>query len=344
MIVVSKLGLDQFDAADLRLLEVLAGHVSVALVECAPLRGPAAGGRERKGVARAHARALGGDEPRRRARAGRPRHRWIMGPRRCSVWLPTFAGGLMCRASEGDSAYAALQGRTLEASVVARCSGRSEPFVLSAHEAALVGRALDARELASPHAVAFIPIDYGLAALAVETESDVAARELELLAGIASQARLAITNAGSFATLERTFPPPSRRCERARGEGLLHVVAHPLDPRHGDRGREGARPRRGLSLQAARARRPVPRHREDRSLPDPHEARAADRRGALADRAPSSSSASGSSRRSTSSREVRPIVRACHERYDGAGYPDRLAGDEIPSRRGSSSPATPSTR
>ena len=28
--------------------------------------------------------------------------------------------------------------------------------------------------------------------------------------------------------------------------------------------------------------------------------------------------------------EVRPIVRACHERYDGTGYPDRLAGDEIP--------------
>ena len=32
VIVVSKLGLDQFDADDLRLLEVLAGHVSVALV------------------------------------------------------------------------------------------------------------------------------------------------------------------------------------------------------------------------------------------------------------------------------------------------------------------------
>ena len=27
---------------------------------------------------------------------------------------------------------------------------------------------------------------------------------------------------------------------------------------------------------------------------------------------------------------VRPIVRACHERFDGKGYPDRLAGEEIP--------------
>ena len=28
--------------------------------------------------------------------------------------------------------------------------------------------------------------------------------------------------------------------------------------------------------------------------------------------------------------DVRPIVRACHERYDGRGYPDRLAGEAIP--------------
>ena len=32
VLVISKLGLDQFDADDLRLLEVLAGHASVALV------------------------------------------------------------------------------------------------------------------------------------------------------------------------------------------------------------------------------------------------------------------------------------------------------------------------
>jgi HD-GYP domain-containing protein (c-di-GMP phosphodiesterase class II) len=28
--------------------------------------------------------------------------------------------------------------------------------------------------------------------------------------------------------------------------------------------------------------------------------------------------------------EVRSIVRSCHEHYDGRGYPDRLSGDEIP--------------
>src|SRR5262249_56120849 len=28
--------------------------------------------------------------------------------------------------------------------------------------------------------------------------------------------------------------------------------------------------------------------------------------------------------------DVRPIVRHCHERWDGAGYPDGIAGEEIP--------------
>jgi HD-GYP domain-containing protein (c-di-GMP phosphodiesterase class II) len=27
---------------------------------------------------------------------------------------------------------------------------------------------------------------------------------------------------------------------------------------------------------------------------------------------------------------VRPIVRSCHERWDGGGYPDGLAGEDIP--------------
>ena len=42
--------------------------------------------------------------------------------------------------------------------------------------------------------------------------------------------------------------------------------------------------------------------------------------------------------------EVGQIVRSCHERWDGRGYPDGLAGEEIPSRRGSSAAATRSTR
>ena len=92
----------------------------------------------------------------------------------------------------------------------------------------------------------------------------------------------------------------------------------------------------GLDARAAearRARRAVPRHRQDRDPGvDPHEARPADRRGAVDDRAAIRSSASGSSRRSTSSQAVRPIVRACHERYDGLGLPGRPHGRRDPAR------------
>ena len=43
-------------------------------------------------------------------------------------------------------------------------------------------------------------------------------------------------------------------------------------------------------------------------------------------------------------RPVAKIVRSSHERWDGDGYPDRLAGLEIPSARASWRSATPSTR
>ena len=41
---------------------------------------------------------------------------------------------------------------------------------------------------------------------------------------------------------------------------------------------------------------------------------------------------------------IAPIIRSSHERWDGGGYPDGLAGDEIPVARRSSSSATRSTR
>ena len=174
VIVVSKLGLDQFDSDDLRLLEVLAGHVSVALVNArlyeaqrreaesakalleltrelsavTNLDGVLRAGRAGGGADHGLAPLLGlAADARRRARV----------PRR-----PT-----------GDAAVRDAAGSRARPGVVARCSARSEPFVVDRARGDCCSAApLDARELATPHAVAFIPLDQGLAALAVETESD----------------------------------------------------------------------------------------------------------------------------------------------------------------------------
>ena len=70
-IVVSKLGLDQFDEDDLRLLEVLAGPRGGRAREREPLRGAAARGREREGAARVRPRARRRGRPRPRADARR---------------------------------------------------------------------------------------------------------------------------------------------------------------------------------------------------------------------------------------------------------------------------------
>ncbi len=330
VIVVSKLGLDQFDADDLRLLEVLAGHVSVALVNARlyeAQRREAESAKALLELTRELSAVTDLDGVLAQVVSGTAR---IMGSRRCSVWLPTADGGLICRATEGDQSYAALQGRTLAAAIVARCSERSEPFVVAARDAAILARALDARDLATPHAVAFIPIDQGLAALAVESKSDVAGRELEVLGGIASQARLAITNAGSFATLERTFLSTVEALANALEAKDSYTSSHTrwicdMAIEVGrELGLEGARLKRlelgalfhdigKIGIPASILMKPGPLSAEERALIERHPE--------LGERilAPIDQLA-----------EVRPIVRACHERYDGTGYPDRLMGDEIP--------------
>ena len=178
--------------------------------------------------------------------------------------------------------------------------------------------------------MSFIPLDQGLAALAVATEPDVAARDLELLAGIASQARLAISNAGSFATLERTFLSTVEALANALEAKDSYTSSHTrwICDSAIDVGRalglEGVRLKRlelgalfhdigKIGIPASILMKPGPLDADERSLIERHPE--------LGERilAPIDQLA-----------EVRPIVRACHERFDGSGYPDGMTGDEIP--------------
>ena len=75
VIVVSKLGLDQFDADDLRLLEVLAGHVSVALVNARLYEAQRREAESAKALLELTRELSAVDGPRRRAHPGGERNR-----------------------------------------------------------------------------------------------------------------------------------------------------------------------------------------------------------------------------------------------------------------------------
>ncbi|HEY7179426.1 MAG TPA: HD domain-containing phosphohydrolase, partial [Gaiella sp.] len=330
VIVVSKLGVDQFDDDDLRLLEVLAGHASVALVNARlyeAQRREAESAKALLELTRELSAVTNLDGVLEQVALGAAR---IMGSERCSVWLPTSEGGLVCRATAGGRPYSALQGRVVPPELVAPFTISAEPFLVGEEDAARVGRALGVRGAAPAHAIAFVPLDQGLGALAVAVEADVGVRELELLAGIASQARLAITNAGSFATLERTFLSTVEALANALEAKDAYTSSHArwicdmaievgrelgLDARRLKRVELGAlfHDIGKIGIPAAILMKAGPLTPEERSVIERHPE--------LGERilAPIEQLA-----------EVRPIVRACHERFDGRGYPDGLRGDGIP--------------
>jgi HD-GYP domain-containing protein (c-di-GMP phosphodiesterase class II) len=221
-------------------------------------------------------------------------------------------------------------GQLVPPEVVAQFADRDAPFVTTLDEVDQIGRAVRLEEMLVPHAVSFIQLDQGLAALAVAVESSIGTRELELLGGIASQARLAITNARSFATLERTFLSTVEALANALEAKDSYTSSHArwicdmaievgrelgLDADELKRVELGAlfHDIGKIGIPASILMKPGPLTEEERSLIERHPE--------LGERilAPIEQLA-----------EVRPIVRACHERYDGRGYPDRLAADDIP--------------
>ncbi len=151
-----------------------------------------------------------------------------------------------------------------------------------------------------------------------------------LLEGIANQARLAITNAGSFETLERTFLSTVEALANALEAKDEYTSSHArwicdMALKVGEElGLEGAQLKRvelgalfhdigKIGIPAAILMKPGPLDDEEREIIERHPE--------LGERilAPIDQLA-----------DVRPIVRACHERFDGKGYPDGLRGDEIP--------------
>jgi diguanylate cyclase (GGDEF)-like protein len=326
VIVISKLGLDQFDADDLRVLEVLAGHASVAL-ENARLyeaqRREAENARALLAFGREVAEANGIAEVAARVVAGSAR---ILSSPSASIWLQDPTTGDLTRLAGVPDVDLVV----VPAEHLAPWLSRAEPYFIEATDYATIASppaGTDGRFAIAPFVVGG---RWGVIAAAIPKTTVYGDRELELLGGIARQTKLALQSAASYETLERTFLSTVEALANALETNDEYTSTHAryitdlalkvgaelgLEPRELKRLELGAlfHDIGKIGIPARILTKTGPLTEEERAIVETHPI--------LGERilAPIEQL-----------EEVRSIVRSAHEHYDGGGYPDRLAGDEIP--------------
>jgi diguanylate cyclase (GGDEF)-like protein len=342
VVVVSKLGVGQFDDDDVRLLEVLGGHASVAL-ENARLyeaeRNEAARAKESLEIAnsllefsRELAASDGLDEVLGLLVDLTSR---TLGAERTSVWLQQAeTGDLVATAVCGhdEEAERRLLGVRFSAQVARKLLSTDDPFVLEASQVAKIEGAPDIGDMSLALAPLHLDSDRVgcIAAVAPTGHFEPSGRRMRLLAGIAHQAKLAIQNASSFQSLEDTFLSTVEALANALEANDEYTSSHArwitdmalevgreigLDAKTLKRLELGAlfHDIGKLGIPASILTKPGPLTSEERAVIETHPE--------LGERilAPISRL-----------EDVRPIVRHCHERWDGDGYPDGKAAEDIP--------------
>jgi diguanylate cyclase (GGDEF)-like protein len=331
VIVVSKLGLNQFDDDDLRLLEVLAGHTASA-VESARLyeaqRREAESAKALLEFGRDLAAAEGLEHVLERVVEGAKQ---LMGAPHASLWLQESVGGdLVGQAAHGYEGTVLIVGRRFPADAVRTFVERTEPYLIAPEQYAALSDA-PAGESGS-YVVAPFTVEGRWGAIAVAFAADVeyGDRELELLGGLAHQAKLAIANASSFAGLERTFLSTVEALANALEARDEYTSSHARWITDmalrvgGELGLDGDTLKRlelgalfhdigKIGIPNSVLLKPGPLTEEERLLIETHP-ELGERIIAPIDQL----------------QDVCGIVRSCHERWDGEGYPDRKAGDAIP--------------
>jgi diguanylate cyclase (GGDEF)-like protein len=342
VVTISKLGVGQFDDDDVRLLEVLGGHASVAL-ENARLyeaeRNEAARAKESLEIANALldfsrevAAADGLDEVLGLLVDLTSR---MLGAERTSVWLQQAeTGDLVARAVCGpdEDAERRLLGVRFSPDVAHELLSTNDPFVLEASQVAQIEGAPDMAGMSLALAPLHLDSDRVgcIAAAAPAGHFEPSGKRMRLLAGIAHQAKLAIQNASSFQSLEDTFLSTVEALANALEANDEYTSSHArwitdmalevgrelgLDAKTLKRLELGAlfHDIGKIGIPASILTKPGPLTPEERAVIETHPE--------LGERilAPISRL-----------EDVRPIVRHCHERWDGAGYPDGKAAEDIP--------------
>ena len=327
-IVVSKLGLNQFDEDDLRLLEVLAGHAAVALENASLYEAQRREAESAKALlefGRELAAAEGLDDVLGRVVHGTAR---LFGAPHASLWLQEpLTGDLVALAADGYEDE--VEGRRFHATTIAPFVQWLEPFVLGVRDRTF--SELPLRNV-GPYFAAPFTLDgrWGVITVAPDPESDLGNRELDLLGGIAHQAKLAIANASSFEGLERTFLSTIEALANALEARDEYTSSHArwitdTALRVGrELGLDGDSLKRlelgalfhdigKIGIPNSVLLKPGPLTPEERELIETHPDLGAKIIAPI-----------------DQLQDVCGIVRACHERWDGDGYPDRKAGEEIP--------------
>jgi len=330
-IVVSKLGLDQFDEDDLRLLEVLAGHAAVALENASLYEAQRREAESAKALlefGRDLAAAEGLDHVLTRVVEGAAQ---LIGAPHASLWLQEAPGGdLVGQAAVGYEDGRVIVGKRFAGEAVAPFTERTEPYIVSPEQYA----AFSDPPAGGSGSYMIAPFTFegrwGAIAVAAAPDVDFGDRELELVGGLAHQAKLAIANASSFAGLERTFLSTVEALANALEARDEYTSSHArwitdTALRVGEElGLDGDTLKRlelgalfhdigKIGIPNSVLLKPGPLTEEERQLIETHP-ELGEKIIAPIDQL----------------QDVCGIVRSCHERWDGQGYPDKKAGEEIP--------------
>ncbi|HEY6015249.1 MAG TPA: diguanylate cyclase, partial [Gaiellaceae bacterium] len=257
----------------------------------------------------------------------------ILPSERASVWLQepkTLALRLQSTFNYPPELLQSMRGQSFPSELIESWLTDSEPFML--HPGDLAGiRNVSAALAEMTFAIAPFRIEGGrIGCLCATVGEDFDERRMRLLSGLAHQAKLAIEGATTIESLEQTFVSTVEALANALEANDEYTSTHArwitdMAVMVGEElGLDGAALTRlelgalfhdigKIGIPSEILQKPGPLTPEERLVIEEHP-QLGERILAPIDRLA----------------EVRPVVRACHERWDGNGYPDGKAGEQIP--------------